>query len=95
MDLEAKIKDIETIRDYEVLTINHRAIIKLIEVRNLDISEQIEKLNLMVAGETDIPLREVVRAMSDDLDEIEYLMAKRKETERKLDGFKNGVKEEE
>lgn len=88
MDLEAKIKDIETIRDYEVLTINHRAIIKLIEVRNLDISEQIEKLNLMVAGETDIPLREVVDAMSDDLDEIEYLMAKRKETERKMDEFK-------
>lgn len=88
MDLEAKIKDIETIREYEVLTVNHRAIIKLIEVRNLDISEQIKNLNLAVAGETDTPLREIVRAMSDDLDEIEYLMAKRKETERKMDEFK-------
>ena len=92
MNINEEIREAELVRNYEVAKAQLKGTLRLIEIRNQDIEEQIKMIDLARSGEIDTPFRDIIIAILDDLDELEILMAKKKQYETKLNDF---VKEEE
>lgn len=94
MDLGAALKQVEAIRDYQISKLNLKATLEQLALINMDISELIKNIDLAREGKIDTPFREIIDAISEDLDELEYLMAKKKQFETEIEKFENDVEEQ-
>lgn len=94
MDLEAALKQVEAIRNYQISKLNLKATLEKIGLINMDISELINNIDLAREGKIDTSFREIINAISEDLDELEYLMAKQNQCEKEIESFENDVEEQ-
>lgn len=94
MDFEEMIQKVQILEESEITKVKLKSTLSLISIRNQDLIDQIKTLNAIQSGEEiDKSLREVVDCMNNDLDELDYLMTKKKQYESKLDSLNTGIEE--